>query len=77
MDSMDGLTTIPTLKKINPNVKILAISGLLSSDKVNAFDHLGIESFLYKHNRTDKLLKTISTVVSYSRLQINEVQNLN
>lgn len=38
MPSMDGPTAIRTLKKINPQVKIIAISGLTSSDKVAAAD---------------------------------------
>ncbi|MDP5337829.1 MAG: response regulator, partial [Nodularia sp. (in: cyanobacteria)] len=36
MPSMDGITTIKTLQKINPNVKIIAVSGLATTDKVNA-----------------------------------------
>jgi DNA-binding NarL/FixJ family response regulator len=71
MASMDRLTTIRSLKRINLNVEILAISGLPPSDKVNAVYNPGIESFLCKYFTTNKFLKTISTVISYSRLQIN------
>jgi DNA-binding NarL/FixJ family response regulator len=62
MDSL--LSTIRTLKKINPNVEIIAISGLPSSDKVNAVYNLGVATFLSKPYTTNQLLKTIDTVIS-------------
>jgi CheY-like chemotaxis protein len=64
MPSMDGLTTIRTLNKINPNVEIIAISGLPSSDKVNAVYNLGVATFLSKPYTTNQLLKSIDTVIS-------------
>lgn len=62
MPSMDGLTTIRTLQKINPNVKIIAISGLATSDKVNAAYEVGIKAFLSKPYTAKQLLETINTV---------------
>jgi two-component system, cell cycle sensor histidine kinase and response regulator CckA len=62
MPSMDGLTTIRTLKKINPAVKIIAISGLASTDKINAANDIGIKAFLSKPFTAKQLLQTISTV---------------
>ncbi|GAX43608.1 multi-sensor hybrid histidine kinase [Tolypothrix sp. NIES-4075] len=62
MPSMDGITTIRTLHKINPNVKIIAISGLATSDKMNAAYDLGIKAFLSKPYTAKQLLETINTV---------------
>jgi two-component system, cell cycle sensor histidine kinase and response regulator CckA len=62
MPSMDGLTTIRTLRKINPDVKIIAVSGLTSSDKVNIAYDMGIKAFLSKPYTASQLLQTISTV---------------
>ncbi|YAF95674.1 MAG: response regulator [Nodularia sp. CChRGM 3473] len=62
MPSMDGMTTIRTLQKINPSVKIIAVSGLVTSDKVNAAYDVGIKAFLSKPYTANQLLQTISTV---------------
>jgi hypothetical protein len=62
MPAMDGITTIRTLRKINPQVKIIAVSGLASSDKVNAAYNMGIKTFLSKPYTAFQLLQAISTV---------------
>ncbi|MBU7585171.1 MAG: response regulator [Nostoc sp. TH1S01] len=62
MPSMDGLTTIRTLQKINPDVKIIAISGLASSDKVTAAYEIGIKAFLSKPYTANQLLEAISVI---------------
>ncbi len=64
MPSMDGITTIRTLRKINPNVKIIAVSGMSSTDKVNTAYDMGIKAFLSKPYTASQLLQTISTVKS-------------
>jgi len=62
MPSMDGLTTIRTLRKINPDVKIIAVSGLSSNDKINIAYDMGVKAFLSKPYTASELLQTISTV---------------
>jgi two-component system, cell cycle sensor histidine kinase and response regulator CckA len=64
MPAMDGLTTIKTLQKINPTVKIIAVSGLLSSDKVNNATEIGVKAFLPKPFTAKQLLQTIGLVKS-------------
>jgi hypothetical protein len=64
MPSMDGPTTIRTLQKINHHVKIIAVSGLDSSDKVNAAISAGVKAFLSKPYTAQELLKTINSVVN-------------
>ena len=62
MPAMDGLTTIRTLQKINPQVKIIAVSGLVSNDKINAVTDIGIKAFLSKPYTAQQLLQTIGEV---------------
>ncbi len=62
MPKMDGLTTIRTLQKINPQVKIIAVSGLVSNDKINAITDIGIKAFLSKPYTAKQLLQTIGEV---------------
>ena len=64
MPEMDGLTTIRMLKKINPQVKIIAISGLAVSDKVNVAMDSGVKDFLPKPYTAQELLQAISGVLS-------------
>ncbi|RUT05476.1 histidine kinase [Dulcicalothrix desertica PCC 7102] len=62
MPAMDGLTTIRTLQKINPAVKIIAVSGLISSDKINSATEIGVKAFLSKPYTAKQLLQTIGAV---------------
>ncbi|MBV6625528.1 MAG: response regulator [Rivularia sp. (in: Bacteria)] len=64
MPIMDGLTTIRTLQKINPQVKIIAVSGLVSNDKINAIAEVGIKAFLSKPYTATQLLQTIGNVIN-------------
>lgn len=62
MPVMDGMTTIRTLKKINPDVKIVAVSGLPTSDIIKNAQDIGIKAFLSKPYTANQLLQTISAV---------------
>ncbi len=62
MPTMDGITTIRTLKKINPDVKIIAVSGLASGEKLNLINKMGVQAFLPKPYTATELLQTIGTV---------------
>ncbi len=64
MPLMDGPTTIRTLKKINPQVKIIAVSGLASSDKLTQAASYGVKTFLSKPYTTKELLETIDGVLN-------------
>ncbi len=63
MPSMDGPTTIRMLQRINPDVKIIGVSGLVSSNKVNVATSAGIKAFLNKPYTAAELLKTIRKVL--------------
>jgi CheY-like chemotaxis protein len=64
MPFMDGPATIRVLKKMDPNVKIIAASGLMDSEKVKdatGMDHI---AFLMKPFTADKLLETVHKVLN-------------
>lgn len=64
MPVMDGPTTIRTLQQINPNVKVIAVSGLSSSDKLAAAASSGVTNFLSKPFSAKELLQTLSSVLN-------------
>ncbi|PPS39975.1 PAS domain-containing sensor histidine kinase [Chroococcidiopsis sp. TS-821] len=63
MPAMDGPTTIRTLQKMNPMVKVIAVSGLASKDKINTVAAAGVKSFLSKPFTTQELLQTIDGIL--------------
>lgn len=66
MPGMDGMTAIRTLQKINPEVKIVAISGHNFTSKMFRNRNLNIKNFLAKPYTTQTLLQIIRDVVRSS-----------
>ncbi len=64
MPEMDGPTAIRTLRKIEPQVKIVGVSGLVSNDKLAQVATLSVKTFLSKPYTTQELLNTIDGVLS-------------
>jgi CheY-like chemotaxis protein len=64
MPSMDGLTAIRTLQKINPQVKIIASSGLISSVELAEAAGIGVKTFLSKPYTAKELLDALHGVLS-------------
>ncbi len=64
MPSMDGSTTIHALQKLNPQLKIIAISGLASNEQVASEAGVGVKAFLSKPFAVRELLSTINSVLS-------------
>ncbi len=64
MPSMDGSTTIRTLQKMNPQLKIIAVSGLASNEQVASSSGAGVKAFLSKPYTARELLSTINGVLS-------------
>lgn len=56
MPSMEGPVAIRTLQKINPQVKVVAMSGLSSSDLLNSAKTVGVREFLAKPFTSEELL---------------------
>jgi two-component system, cell cycle sensor histidine kinase and response regulator CckA len=64
MPSMDGATTIRILKRINPKVKIIGVSGLVSNNEMIKILGDGIATFLSKPFTSDELLKNLQCVLN-------------
>ncbi len=64
MPVMDGQACIRELHKVNPEVKIIAASGLTEKDKLTNVVDIHVRGFLPKPYTAEKLLKTIHEVLS-------------
>jgi PAS domain S-box-containing protein len=63
MPIMDGPATIHALMQINPQVKIIAASGLNTNDSVLKVAGIGLKHFLTKPYTAGTLLKTLRTIL--------------
>jgi two-component system, cell cycle sensor histidine kinase and response regulator CckA len=61
MPWMDGAIAIRTLQKINPDVKIIAMSGLLSNQNIAESAGTGVNGFLSKPCTAGELLQAINS----------------
>ena len=66
MPIVDGSTTIRALKKIDPDVKIIAVSGLIDTKAILTSDNLTVHAFLNKPYTSRTLLKTLNEVVRFT-----------
>jgi PAS domain S-box-containing protein len=65
MPSLDILTTVRTIYKLNPNVRIIAMSGLVANEQTTqTLQDCGVMAFLQKPFTVQNLLKTLSQVCS-------------
>ncbi len=63
MPSMDGLTLVRALQQLNPDVKTIITSGLVSSRQVAQLASLGVREFLAKPYTATDLLDTVQRVL--------------
>ncbi len=59
MPVMDGISTIRALRKINPEIKIIASSGFLEDANITQFVDSSMEAFLHKPYTAEQLLTLI------------------
>ncbi|MBI4026390.1 MAG: response regulator, partial [Verrucomicrobia bacterium] len=67
MPFMDGAAAIRALRKLNPEIKIIAISGLMSNIKgldLSRGGELGVQAFVRKPFSAEQLLKTLHQVLT-------------
>lgn len=65
MPSMDGAATIRILQKINPDIKIIAVSGLMGSSELPMETTPGIHAFLSKPYTAKELLLAVHNTLTF------------
>jgi CheY-like chemotaxis protein len=64
MPYMDGASLIRALKKLDPKIKVVAMSGLVSDGQTAELRNLNVGDFLSKPFTAETLLKTMAEVLS-------------
>ncbi len=67
MPVMDGPMSIRELRKANPEVKIIAVSGLTERDKLEIIAETQANTFLKKPYNAEKLLKAVKEVIDMKK----------
>ena len=63
MPEMDGLSTMRILKRINPQVKIIVVSGLAASERLAEVDSMNVKTFLTKPYTAKQLLQALHDTI--------------
>jgi PAS domain S-box-containing protein len=63
MPVMDGHASIRAIRKINPGIKIIAVSGLAEKNKLAKIADTRVQAFLPKPYTAERLLKTLRDVI--------------
>jgi PAS domain S-box-containing protein len=63
MPYMDGTALIRAVRKINPESKIVAMSGLMNSEQTADLQHLNINAFLSKPYTAESLLNILAEIL--------------
>ena len=62
MPRFNGAETLEFLRKLNPGLKVVAVSGFRVAELPESF-HRGVERFVSKPFNNDELLKTVEEVI--------------
>jgi CheY-like chemotaxis protein len=60
---MDGTATIHVLRRMKPEIKIIAASGLMNAEQTSELQILSVNAFLSKPYTAEKLLITLASVL--------------
>ena len=63
MPFMDGVATIRALQKMNPNVRVIAASGLAQNEKAAEAAGVGVKVFLPKPYSAERLLTSLAAIL--------------
>ena len=64
MPYMDGTALIRALRKMEPNLKIVAMSGLMNEDQTAGLKTLNVNAYLSKPYTAETLLKTLAEILA-------------
>jgi len=65
--TMDGPATIRALRRLDPEVKIIAVSGLTGNGQMLEAAQAGVKSFLPKPYTAERLLKAVAEILNGAR----------
>lgn len=77
MPFMDGLELATAIKKIQPWIKIIILSGHDEFDYAKKAISIGIEDYLLKPFTLDEVLKTLNKVKEHIDKERNQISNIN
>ena len=63
MPKMDGVAMIRTIRKLAPDAKVIAMSGLMTPDQTRQLDELGVKETITKPFTAESLLSAIDSTV--------------
>lgn len=69
MPKMDGYACLKSIRKIDPDIKVIVESGSSSLDKIKEMEKLGIQGILRKPSGEQEIMKVISRVLTRSPVQ--------
>lgn len=64
MPTMDGAAVIRLLRRMNPAVKIVIVTGMAEEEQISEAMKKNVQGFLQKPFRADKLLRAIHSVMN-------------
>jgi PAS domain S-box-containing protein len=64
MAQMDGVALVRSLRKVDPNVRVIVSSGHFQKENMLVLEGLGVKMFLDKPYTADKLLRAVSTALA-------------
>jgi len=63
MGQMDGVTLVRSLRKLDPNVRVIASSGQFQKETTVVLESLGVKTFLDKPYTAEKLLRAMKSAL--------------
>ena len=64
MPIMDGLALIRALRQLDPQAKVIAVSGLAAQDKIDELNTLNVQAFLTKPYTAEQLLTSLQRALA-------------
>ena len=66
MGMMDGISLVRSLRKLDPNVKVIVSSGHIQKENLTILNSLGVKTFLEKPYTAEKLLRSVKAMLAPS-----------
>ncbi len=71
MAQMDGVALVRSLRKLDPNVRVIASSGHFQKENMVVLEGLGVKTFLDKPYTAEKLLRAVNTALAPAEITVS------